>query len=80
MQIENSVIVITGAARGLGLEMAKSLTQAGASVYGIDKDASGIAAAAETSGAVMIEGDVSDPDQCARLVTEISQKAGPINV
>jgi NAD(P)-dependent dehydrogenase (short-subunit alcohol dehydrogenase family) len=61
--------VVTGAARGFGLEIARRLVARGHSVVLCDVDEAGVAAAAESLGtkAVGVAADVRDPDAHRRL-------------
>jgi NAD(P)-dependent dehydrogenase (short-subunit alcohol dehydrogenase family) len=52
--------VVTGAARGIGLAIARRLLLEGASVLAVDLDAQGLAAV-EAEGAEVLVADVSDP-------------------
>jgi len=54
---EGGVVVVTGAASGIGRATAELLTGRGVAVVGLDLDADGL-----TEVAAAVEGDVSDPD------------------
>jgi NAD(P)-dependent dehydrogenase (short-subunit alcohol dehydrogenase family) len=60
------VVIVTGAARGIGRVMVERFTQSGASVLAVDRDAEGLA---ETCAAL-------DPTRVAQLVADVSTEAG----
>ena len=74
-------IVLTGASRGIGAEIADTLAQAGAKVAGTATTEAGAQAiaqrltniSAENSGEVL---DVNDPDGAAGLVSQVSSTLG----
>lgn len=55
-----SSVVVTGAAAGLGLAVARQLAAEGAKVVGVDVDADGLARAADELGLEPVVGDVGD--------------------
>lgn len=75
------VALISGAAQGMGAAHARRLARAGAFVALNDREPSAglTALAAELSG-VAVPGDVSDPDQVARVVRDARDAAGPIDI
>lgn len=73
MQIKDSVVLITGANRGLGLALAKAAMAAGAKkVYGAARDASSVT----LHGVVPVPLDVTDPASVAAL----AQKLGDVTI
>ena len=77
--------VVTGAASGIGLAMAKRFASAGMNVVMADVEADALdKAEAEVSGtgaAVLALGtDVSDPDQVAQLERSAVERFGPVNL
>ena len=50
MQLDNKVAVITGAASGIGKEIARTFAQAGATIVIADRDAAAAHATAEERG------------------------------
>jgi NAD(P)-dependent dehydrogenase (short-subunit alcohol dehydrogenase family) len=67
MKIQNSVVLVTGANRGLGLEFAKqALSRGAAKVYATARDPSKIALA----GVVPVRLDVTDPAQVAAVAAQ----------
>jgi NAD(P)-dependent dehydrogenase (short-subunit alcohol dehydrogenase family) len=84
--LEGKVALVTGAARGLGFEMARALLGAGASVVFADVDESvdGAAAKARESTrnlhAQAMRCDISNRADCERLVQMASARFGGIDV
>jgi NAD(P)-dependent dehydrogenase (short-subunit alcohol dehydrogenase family) len=58
--------VVTGAARGIGLCLARALADSGAHVYGVDRDW-----ASEPEGITPLTADVSDEEDVSRVATRI---------
>ena len=84
-KFHDKVVIITGAARGLGFGMARRFGQESAQVVVTDLDGESAAKAAVT---LMGEGisvtsealDVRDPDQSAALVEKLARERGHIDV
>ena len=82
----NKVAVITGASKGIGAGIAKSLAEAGASVVvnyasakaGADKVVEEIVAAG--GKAIAVQGDVSKTSDVSRLFEETSKAFGPVDI
>ena len=74
--------VITGAGRGLGLEIARALAARGLAVNVTDVDASAAEAAAASIGpnAWGSALDVRDADACSRVATAAAERAGALDV
>lgn len=86
-KLEGAVVVVTGAARGIGRAIAEELGHSGAKVvvnYSKSKDAAeDLVARLWESGSpesVAIQANVSDPEQAARLIEETIQRFGRIDV
>jgi len=82
MRFQDQVVVITGAARGIGLVTAEMATREGALVVVSDLDPTAVKAAVERVGgpAIGVAGDVSDPAQVRRCVDEVMKQHGRIDV
>ena len=74
--------VVTGAARGLGLEIARALGACGLEVHLTDVDAEGAEAAATALGEPAFASplDVRDPDACRAVATATAERCGSLDV
>jgi len=81
-RLQGKVVLVTGAAAGMGAEHARLLVEEGAKVILTDLDkAAGAALAAELGGdALFLSHDVSDPGSWASVVREGSETFGTITV
>lgn len=82
--LHDRVVLVTGAARGLGLAMAQAVVQAGGRVLLLDREvAAGEAAAAalDPSGvhAAFFGGDITEEDQVAAAVVYAVQRFGRLD-
>lgn len=73
-------VIITGAARGIGLELARFFQEAGARTYLVDLDDGETAAAARTIGASAITADVSSTRDVDAAVARVIAETGRIDV
>ncbi len=76
--------LVTGASRGIGAAIAHALALAGHRVAvhaGRDSDAAArVRAALPGTGHLVVTGDLTDPDTCARLVAEVVDGLGELDV
>jgi NAD(P)-dependent dehydrogenase (short-subunit alcohol dehydrogenase family) len=73
--------LVTGAARGIGLAIARRLTEAGARVVMTDVDERTLEeSASEVPGSVVFRLDVSDPRAVERVVAEATSTLGPLDI
>ena len=79
MKLEDKHIIITGAARGLGLAMAAELASAGARIGLIDMDEDALGAAAGTLSGSGHVADVSDEAAVEAAFDALEQAAGPVD-
>jgi NAD(P)-dependent dehydrogenase (short-subunit alcohol dehydrogenase family) len=80
----DSVMIVTGASRGLGAAIAGQLGSAGAAVVLVARSANDLqrsAAAVKDGGgkALVLPADVSDPDACRRVVEETIRHFGRLD-
>ncbi|MFC9386964.1 SDR family oxidoreductase [Streptomyces venezuelae] len=72
--------VITGAARGIGLELARFLRSAGAEVYLVDRDEDELARAGKALDARWVAADVADTADVERVVATAVDETGRIDI
>jgi len=83
--LSGQLALVTGGSRGLGLQIAEALGEAGARVMLTSLKASDLEEAAADLAAKGIDvrwvaGDASDPAQVQRIVDETVQRLGPIDI
>ncbi|HVP31646.1 MAG TPA: 3-oxoacyl-ACP reductase family protein [Myxococcota bacterium] len=82
MTAERGVAVVTGGGTGIGAACCRALAQEGFRV-GVHYRSSEEAArklAAQLPGAFLLQGDIAQPDDCDRLIGEIKEQAGRLDV
>jgi NAD(P)-dependent dehydrogenase (short-subunit alcohol dehydrogenase family) len=82
MRAENKIVLVTGAAAGIGLATARLFAAEGAKVVLTDRDAPGVEAAAAAIGpdAVAVSGDVSRAADAQRMVQTALDRFGRLDV
>ena len=86
INIEKSVVVITGASRGLGKAMVKNFLKEGANVVAnynkSEREARELLEVAKnTSGnCILVQADISDEDEVKRLYKIVETKFGKVDV
>jgi 3-oxoacyl-[acyl-carrier protein] reductase len=78
--LEGKVALVTGASKGLGRAIAAELAAEGARVAVSSRSRERIEAAASSIGAVAFVHDAADLDDAPRLVAEVTDALGPIDV
>lgn len=83
--LEGRVAIVTGGSRGLGLEIAEGLGEAGARVAVTGRRESWLRSAEDHLAshgveACALQADVSSPDDCARVVATVLEQFGGVDV
>ena len=78
--LEGRVAVVTGGARGIGLETTKAFLENGAKVVIVDIDVENGNATSTSLGVDFIRGDVTDPKLVANVATHVKEKYGRIDI
>ena len=80
MDLAGKTAVVTGAASGIGLALARRLKAAGATPVLVDRDDEALEAAKAELGAAGWPGDVRDADGMRALARRIGEAAGPVHL
>jgi len=82
MQVRDSVVVVTGAGRGIGAALARRFAAEGAAgIVVSDLDAANAASVASSlDRAISVPADVTEADQVAALVAAAEQEFGPVDL
>jgi 3-oxoacyl-[acyl-carrier protein] reductase len=78
--ISGRVALVAGASRGLGHAAASALVAEGCRVAIVARDGARLEAAAAGLGAVAVAGDVSRADEITRIVAEVRERLGAIDI
>ena len=78
--LDGKVCVVTGASRGVGFEVGRSLCAEGAHVLFVARDADTLVEAANGCGGEYLAGDITDPDIAERVVATCAEQMGGIDV
>lgn len=73
-------VIVTGAARGIGLAIAEFFQAAKANVYLVDMDQTEVSDAAKKIGAIGIAADVSNTADVEKVVSQVIAETGQIDV
>ena len=80
MNISESIILITGGAKGIGNHLAVSFSGAAKKVIVIDKDQEALDAIDKRSGISCYACDLTDPEQVSKTIEVVFNECGNINV
>src|SRR3954463_3361080 len=78
--LDGKVCVVTGASRGIGLEIGRSLCAEGAQELFVGRDAEALVQAADGCGGDYLAGDITDPEVAERIVATCAEQMGGIDV
>ena len=78
--MDQSVAIVTGAASGIGRSIAQALAQRGDRVVVADIDKAGGEAAADALDARFVQADLSQRDDCQRLITETLKRYSRVDI
>ncbi|MHA2338837.1 MAG: SDR family NAD(P)-dependent oxidoreductase, partial [Candidatus Hodarchaeales archaeon] len=84
-ELKNKVAVVTGGSRGIGKEIAKTLSQSGIKVVLTSRNKKKLDEVCnEIQGlggnAYGFQADVSDPERTFEVIKEVQEKVGPIDI
>ncbi len=80
MELKDKVVVITGAASGIGRACARAMARLGAEVAVVDQNQAGAHAVAEEIGGLAVACDVGDEASVNAMVEAVRDRYGPVDV
>ncbi|MCR8826545.1 SDR family oxidoreductase [Pseudosulfitobacter koreensis] len=80
MELKDKVVVVTGAASGIGRAMCEAYSGEGARVVCVDRDFKGANETASSISGLAIEVDVSREDQITAMIDRVEAEVGPIDL
>jgi NAD(P)-dependent dehydrogenase (short-subunit alcohol dehydrogenase family) len=80
VEIRDRVVVVTGAARGIGRAIAEKMSAEGARVVVNDLNAASLDEVANAIGGLAVPGDAASEDGVAALIETTTAQLGPIDV
>ena len=80
MDFTDKIAIVTGGASGMGAATAREFAAAGARVVIVDRNAELAMAVAQEIGVETAVGDVSDPDFCQKVVDDVAEKYGRLDI
>ena len=80
LEFSDRVALVTGAAQGIGRAIAQGLVDRGATVHVLDLDETGVAETARSMGATHHALDLSDRAAVTRVIDEIDQSSGAVDI
>lgn len=79
VDFKGKIVLVTGAAQGVGLAVARAFVNNNARVFGVDID-DGISKSADAWGGIGYRADVSDPDEVSSMVDACVDRLGSPDV
>lgn len=79
MKLAGSVVLVTGASRGIGRATAELLAARGATVVGTGRDETALRSVADRTGGSYLVADLAEPDAAARLVRHALDRHGRLD-
>lgn len=76
----NASVIVTGGSRGFGAGIAEAFVKAGARVWITGRDAERLQTTAQNIGAIPFSGDVADGQAWDRLIEEVLNNSGRLDV
>ena len=80
MELQNKVVVITGAASGIGKATAEAMARLGAQVAVVDRNAEGAKEVASAIGGLGVACDVGDESSVNDCIETVVKELGPVDV
>lgn len=80
MQLQGRNVLVTGATRGIGRELARGFAGAGSRVVLVGRDQSALDQVAAETGGIALPVDLADPQQVAALWARAEDAAGAVQV
>ncbi len=80
MELKDKIVVVTGAASGIGRAMCEAYSAEGARVVCVDRDFKGANETASPISGLAIEVDVSHEDQIVAMIDRVEAEVGPIDL
>jgi len=77
---DGQTVIVTGAARGIGLELGRFFQEAKANVYLVDFDGDEVEKAAVEIGACAVRADVSNTDEVEAAVARAVEETGRVDI